>query len=56
MVTVDSFFHPDYTVDPGITPGPARTLVGYTTDRELREILSHPAPKAYLSASSIHSL
>jgi hypothetical protein len=34
--SVNSFFHPDYTVDPGISPGPAQfALVGYTTDREL---------------------
>ncbi len=41
-----TFFHPDYTVGPGVTPDPAQNiaLVGFTTDRELRSP-SHPAPK-----------
>jgi hypothetical protein len=31
-----TFFYPDYTVDPGISPGHALfVLVGFTTDREL---------------------
>ena len=41
-----TFFYPDYTVGPGVTPDPAQkiALVGFTTDRELR-LPSHPAPK-----------
>jgi len=34
------FFHPDYTVGPGISPDHALRLVGFTTGRE-----SHPALK-----------
>jgi len=31
-----TFFYPDYTVDPGVSPGHAFWMrVGYTTDREL---------------------
>jgi len=31
-----TFFYPDYTVDPGVSPGHASWMrVGYTTDREL---------------------
>lgn len=34
------FFHPDYTVGPGISPDPAFRLAGFTAGRE-----SHPALK-----------
>jgi len=35
----NTFFHPDFTVGPGVSPDPAvgfQLLVGFTTDRELR--------------------
>jgi hypothetical protein len=37
---MQAFFHPDYTVDSGITPDHVLRLAGYTADRE-----SHPTPK-----------
>jgi len=42
-----TFFPPDFTVGSGIPPDRAVSLVGFTTDRELRRILltAHPAPK-----------
>jgi hypothetical protein len=43
MGRVTIFFHPDYTVGPGITPGHAFRLVGYTTGGEF-----HPALKIIL--------
>jgi len=43
-----TFFYPDYTVDPGVSPGHASLMrVGCTTDREL-EVTPHPAPKAFI--------
>ena len=44
----DSFLHPDCTVDSGISPDHARDNLRswvVTTDRELRFLASHPAPK-----------
>jgi hypothetical protein len=35
MISSLTFFYPDYTVDPGVSPGHAFSMrVGYTTDRE----------------------
>ena len=44
------FFHPDYTVGPGITPSHALRLVGYTTGGE-----SHPALKILIQLSTVYS-
>ena len=42
------FFHPDYTVGPGIKPDHAIRLAGYTADRDLHSMLPydvHPFPE-----------
>ena len=43
------FFHPAYTVGPGITPGHAFRLVGYTTGGEL-----HPALKILIQFTTVY--
>ena len=63
----NDFYHPDYTVGPGVSPdhAPCRlncdaALVGFTTDRELLNIAgflmpqckTHPAPKYIYSIVS----
>jgi hypothetical protein len=50
IVSSLTFFYPDYTVDPGVSPGHASWMrVGYTTDREL-ELCSSPCPEGYYSS------
>jgi hypothetical protein len=44
-----SFFHPDYTVGPGVSPDPARypaALVGCHHRSGIAVFTAHPAPKA----------
>jgi hypothetical protein len=44
-----SFFHPDYTVGPGVSPDPARSLaalVGCHHRSGIAVLTAHPAPKA----------
>jgi len=50
-----TFFYPDCTVGPGVSPDHALVvaLVGFTTDRELGARRPHPAPKVILLSSSI---
>lgn len=43
------FFHPDYTVGPGIAPSHAFRLVGYTTGGEL-----HPALKILIQFTTVY--
>ena len=40
LIPSEIFFHPDYTVGLGVSPGHALRLVGYTTGRDF-----HPALK-----------
>ena len=46
-----AFFHPDFTVDPGISPGHAliEALVGYHHRSGIGIVIPHPAPKAKYS-------
>ena len=51
------FFHPDYTVGPGITPDLltllAQALAGLTRESFTAGEESHPAPKTYGYASRL---
>lgn len=62
-----TFYHPDYTVGPGVSPdrgSKPSSLAGFTADRELRNRtigFPHPAPKVVFSdlvslASSLQAL
>ncbi len=42
IIPSEIFFHPDYTVGLGVSPGHALRLVGYTTGRDF-----HPALKIF---------
>jgi len=46
-----AFFHPDFTVDPGVSPGHALidALVGYHHRSGIGIMIPHPAPKAKYS-------
>jgi hypothetical protein len=45
--TGETFFHPDFTVGPGVSPDHALlpALAGFTAGRELAQSAPHPAPK-----------
>jgi hypothetical protein len=43
---IKAFYHPDYTVGPGVSPDHALlALAGFTAGRDLA-LIPHPAPKA----------
>jgi hypothetical protein len=44
-----AFFHPDFTVGSGTTPDQPLRLAGFTAGQELKELLSHLAPKAIMN-------